>query len=206
MKTQSHKIISLIIVFLLCISCNNNTTDIEKLNTKTTEEFDLKRFHDNKTNNVYEYVVNDTIVKLYEEKECYKKEVSIYNGSFKYTFVYNKTTNSLVNESGYFYGLPIGVWRNYDENGNLIKSENYDEGFDFTVKDLIVMLKKELQIDLINNEYQSLFVNRDLEKRFYFIDSYYYLIQIDYRTIKVDGKTGVIISDETRYPGECVEY
>lgn len=197
MKNQHNKIIQFIVFCLFSISCNNKTIDVEKLDTITTEAFDLKRFNDNQKDSVYEYVVNDTIIKLSEESDCYKKELIVDN-SFVQTFIYDKTTKSLISKSSTFLGMPIDIWTTYNENGTLTYWKNYDEGFDFTVNDLIVMLKKDLQIDLMDNQYVSLWIERNSEKRFYFIDSYYYLIQIENRTIKVDGKTGAIIADETR--------
>lgn len=199
-----HKIIIIITIFCLLSCTDKKTIHSEKLNVKTSEKFDLKRFNDNKKDSTYEYLLKDTIIKLYEEKNQYKKELITANQSFKSTFIYNKTTKLLVNQFCSFYGMPIGVWKSYDENGNLTSTKNYDEGFDFTVKNLIAMLKKELQIDLINdNNYQSLVINKSSYKRFYFINSDCYLIQISTtsgtRTIKIDGKTGEILHDETSF-------
>ncbi|TPG45312.1 hypothetical protein [Flavobacterium pectinovorum] len=195
------KSIYIIIIMFCLLSCKDKKIIFpEKFNAKSLEKFDLKTFNDNKKDSTYEYFVKDTIVKLYEEKEHYKKELITGNHSFKNVFIYSKTTNSLVNEFCYFYGMPIGIWKSYDEKGTLLNWKNYNEGFDFTIKDLIAMLKKELQIDLINdNNYKSLIIDRSSYKRLFFITSYCYSIQIatmaETRTIKIDGKTGEILSD-----------
>ncbi|WP_316632366.1 hypothetical protein [uncultured Flavobacterium sp.] len=196
----------IIIITIFCIlSCNDKKiTYPEKINRKTLEKFDLKKFNDNKKDSTYEYLVKDTIIKLYEEKNHYKKELITDNQSLKHTFIYSKTTNSLVKEFCSFYGMPIGIWTSYDEKGILINWKNYDEGFDFTLKNLIAMLKKDLQIDLINdNNYQSLIINRSSYKQFYFINANCYLIEISTtagtRTIKIDGKTGVVLDDVTSF-------
>ncbi len=199
------KSIYLLIIILGLLSCKDRKTiHSEKLTAKYLEKFDSKRFNKNKKDSTYEYLLNDTIVKLYEEKNYYKKVLIADNNSFKHEFFYSKTTNSLVNELCHFYGMPIGVWKIYDENGALKNLKNYDEGFDFTVKDLISMFKKELQIDLINdNNYESLVIERSSYKRFYFINNYYYSVQIvtmnGTRKIKIDGKTGEILNDITAY-------
>jgi hypothetical protein len=203
MKTQPHIILKLIVVCLLLMSCNDKKTIHPiKLNAKTSEKFDLKRFNDNKKDSVYEYFLSDTIIKLYEKNEHYKKELIVDN-SFVQTFIYDKTTKSLINKSSVFLAMPIGIWTNYDENGTLTYWKNYDEGFDFTVNDLIVMLKKDLQIDLINDERYGFGISRHFDKKFYFISSYYYLIQMSTelgtRTIKIDGETGKILTDESSF-------
>ncbi|WP_343697098.1 hypothetical protein [Flavobacterium sp.] len=201
------KIIIIIIIFCL-LSCNDKKTNhYEELNTKTFEKFDLKRFNDNKKDSTYEYFSKDTIIRLYEEKDHYRKELITDNYSFKSTFIYNKTTHLLLNQFSVFYGMPIRIWKKYDENGNLISIKDYDKGFDFTVNNLIVMLKKEFQIDLINdNAYQSLLISRSSYKRFYFINRNCYLIQIstisETRIMKIDGETGEIINDKTSFTEE----
>lgn len=216
MKTQPHRIISLIVFCLLLMSCNtkektespnliinpSKKVDIEKLNVKTTEVFDLKIFKDKQKDNLYEYDTNDTVIRLSENEQYYKKELIVDN-SFTQTFEYDKTTKSLIRKSSAFLGMPIGVWSTYDENGTLIQQENYDEGFDFTVTDLIALLKKELQIDLINDEHYGFAISRHFDKNFYFIDSYYYLIKMSdaggTRTITIDGGTGKILTDESSF-------
>ncbi|MDP5199036.1 hypothetical protein [Flavobacterium sp. DG2-3] len=183
------------------VSCNDKKAIYsEKFHAKTSEKFDLKKFNDNKIDSIYEYALQDTIIKLYEGKDLYKKELIYDNHSFKQIFVYDKTTNLLVNQFGHFYGMPVGIWKSYDENGVLISWKNYDENFDFSANELIPMLKKDLQIDLINDtNYQSLLIDRFSYKRLFLFTSYCYAVQInsmgETRTIKIDGKTGEILSD-----------
>ena len=197
---------AIIVLMIFCIlSCNDKKTIYpEKLDTKNSAKFDLKKFNENKIDSTYEYVLKDTIIRLYEEKDFYKKELIANNHSFNHVFGYNKTTNSLVNEFCYFFRMPIGVWKSYNEKGSLINWKNYDEGFDFTIKELIVKLKKDFQIDLINDtNYQLLTIDRFSYKRLYFITSYCYLLEIasmdGTRIIKIDGETGEILSDEKSF-------
>ncbi|MFC4478873.1 hypothetical protein [Flavobacterium chungangensis] len=191
-----------IVITILCVlSCSDKKTILpENIGNTTSEKFDLKKFNDNKIDSIYEYALQDTVIKLYEGKDQYKKELISDNHSFKQTFVYNKTTNLLVNQFSHFYGMPVGIWKSYDEKGVLISWKNYDENFDFSVKELIPMLKKDLQIDLINDtNYQSLLIDRFLYKRLFLFTSYCYVVQLNLmegsRTIKIDGKTGEILSD-----------
>ncbi|WP_253784716.1 hypothetical protein [Flavobacterium sp. HSC-32F16] len=172
----------------------------ENIDSATSEKFDLKKFNENKLDSIYEYTLQDTIVKLYESKDQYKKELVWDNHSFKQTSLYDKTTNLLVNQFCHFYAMPVGIWKSYDEKGVLISWKNYDENFDFTVKELIAMLKKDLQIDLINDtNYKSLLIDRFSYKRLFLFTSYCYVLQLNLmegtRTIKIDGKTGEILSD-----------
>lgn len=191
---------------MLCIlSCSDKKTiSPKKFSAKSSEKFDLKKFNENKIDSTYEYSVKDTIIKLSEAKEHFKKEIIAVNHSFKHTFVYDKSTNLLVNEFSYFYGMPVGIWKSYDEKGTLTNWKNYDEDYDFTVKQLTGLLKKDLQIDLINDtNYQSLTIDRFPYKRLYFFTNYCYSIDIrtieETRIIKIDGKTGEILSDEKSF-------
>lgn len=197
----NKKSIYILIILFGLLSCTDRKTVLsEKLITKSPEKFNLQSFNQNKKDSVYEYLAKDTIVRLFEEKDNYKKELITKNYSFKHTFVYSKNTNSLVNESCHFYGMPIGIWKSYDENGALINSKDYDAGFDFSIGDLITMLKKELGIDLINdNNYHSLSIEKVSYKRFYFINAHCYSLKIatesGNRFIKIDGTKGEILND-----------
>lgn len=191
-----------IAITILCIlSCSDKKTILpENIDSATSEKFDLKKFNENKLDSIYEYTLQDTIVKLYESKDQYKKELVWDNHSFKQTSLYDKTTNLLVNQFCHFYAMPVGIWKSYDEKGVLISWKNYDENFDFSIKELIPMLKKDLQIDLINDtNYQSLLIDRFSYKQLYFITRYCYQVNIsmvgETRSIKIDGKTGEILSD-----------
>ncbi|MFB9079047.1 hypothetical protein ACFFLS_09885 [Flavobacterium procerum] len=200
---------TVVILLMFCfIGCDNQKTiNPEEISKKTSEKFDLALFNSNKKGNLYEYLLGDTIVRLYAEDNFYKKELSFDNYAFKSVLVYSKTTNMLVSDFFYFYGMPIGIWKTYDENGNLVNEKNNDEGFDFAVKDLIGMFKKELQIDLINDDnYKSLVVNRFSDTTFYVLKNCHYLIEIatveGIRTIKVDGNDGAVLNDETVFAEE----
>lgn len=141
----------------------------ENIDSTTSEKFDLKKFNDNKIDSTYEYALQDTIIKLYEGRDQYKKELISDDYSFKKTFVYDKTKNLLVNQFSLFYGTPVGIWKSYDEKGVLINLKNYDENFDFSVNELIPMLKEDLQVDLISDtNYQSLLIDRFSYKLFFY--------------------------------------
>lgn len=192
--------------FIICqLSCNNQKqTKINSVNNKTLEKFDLKKFNDKKIGNEYEYNINDTLVKLSDEGECFIKELRLNNQNYKYYFYYDKINNLLVSESSFFYEMPIGTWNEYNKEGNLIKSKNYDQNFTFTINDLILKLKSELNIDInnnTNNQFETISVRRGYNNE---INRYVYYInipinEVSSKFVMIDGKNGSILANNLAY-------
>lgn len=94
--------------------------------------------------------------------------------------------------------MPVGVHREFDKDGNIIKSINYDEIFTFTLDDLAIKVKKLLDIDIYKDK--NFGIGRQIEN----LSQPYYKIYIkvdgggsrsNMRTIDIDGKTGKVIYD-----------
>ena len=107
-----------------------------------------------------------------------------------------KNSLSLLKETTSFSKIPIGISKEYDIDGNLVREINYDKDFNFSIVDLIQFSKEKLDIDL-NDPLSENTVNRGYDKNF---GKYVYIIfqPIDdykLRCITVDGQTGNIIGD-----------
>ncbi len=202
--------ILLVIILIVCqFGCDcSKKNKMEKNKIIIMEKFDIVGFNKNKSENEYIiYNENDTITKLYETDDYYMRELSLNGKNFKYKYCYNKKNGSLISEFSFFYNMPIGTWKEYDENGKIIKLKNYDENFTFTIDDLVLKLRTELKIDLNsneNNQFESISINREYNKK---TNKYFYNIDIPshngkYRFIKIDGISGKILINEIVNPIE----
>lgn len=99
--------------------------------------------------------------------------------------LYYPETKTLFREGKHFSRMPIGIWKEYDKNGKLIKETDWDSNWKeydkngelikeiwdsnnkFSVDSLIVKMKKEYGIDILN-VYNELAVHRYIidNKRF----------------------------------------
>ncbi|KMQ59620.1 hypothetical protein ACM39_18500 [Chryseobacterium sp. FH2] len=129
----------------------------------------------NKKINPYQYLVTKDFEKINFSKGDYTK--TLQNGNFievkdfgndVYHNEYIKNTYYLIRKGYYpngnieFKGISfnqdtfkMGIWYEFDENGKLIKETNYDDGYDFTLKEVIQYaesLKTIQRYEDLNNE------------------------------------------------------
>lgn len=116
-------------------------------------------------------IVNDTLFFLGQNSaintmnDTYVYITKPINKNFKKIFVYDKNTLMLKSEGELFTSMPIGIYKFYDEKGNLIKKIDYEKGFEnFTINDLLLKVKKEFKINL-NDPINELSVSRDIGKK-----------------------------------------
>lgn len=200
MKTQHHKIIQLIIVCALLISCNEQKTDTVVREAKSSKTLDKKRISLYQSLYTHEYVANDTLFKLTESNDIYTEVTKPIHNNFEKHSFYDKKNLKLKCEGDFFSRMEIGIHKFYDENGNLIKEIDYDKNYTFTLYDLIVKVKKEFKIDL-NKDLKKIEISRG-KNAFNF---HVYTINIPlvnngypkWRKIIMDGTFGFIISDKT---------
>ncbi|WP_159289301.1 hypothetical protein [Tenacibaculum maritimum] len=80
-----------------------------------------------------------------------------------------------------------GIWKEYDQDGKLIKETDYDKGFDYTWEDLLKLLK-EREVD-IKHRYTTI---RKDEGEWWV----YYVKGIYIYNIRINGRTGKITLDD----------
>ena len=114
-------------------------------------------------------------------------------------YIYFKNPIQLKSECNKFYSASIGILKEYDIQGNLIKEINFDAGFGFSLQNVIDKMQADYKIDLLHPP-KGLY--RDLERnlaksnapptyKVVFDDN-----KIDNRRIIVlNGNTGELISD-----------
>ena len=93
------------------------------------------------------------------------------------------------------FGFAMGLWYYYDEQGNLIRTKNYDEGFEFTAEDIfaycldnnISLEKKEEALRTRIRKYTDA---KNKSSWFIHYNDYTKRKEI---VIRLDGKTGEVI-------------
>ena len=64
-----------------------------------------------------------------------------------YAFVYNKE-KLLVEVTSYFQTLPIGVWKEYNDKGEITKENDWDKQYKMSIECLMQIMKERYDIDL----------------------------------------------------------
>lgn len=146
-------------LFLLTVNCNaqtKNTTDNNK--TKTIEKFDITFFNklekdDNYTSSDEDmfYKFQDKRYRIILHKEIQVEETDINSPNLNYK-VYFKKSGQLKAEGNSFYSFPIGISKEFDEKGYLIKEIDYNKDYKFSIKDLQKKMKETYNVDIMNTK------------------------------------------------------
>ncbi|CAM1348873.1 hypothetical protein [Tenacibaculum ascidiaceicola] len=174
-------LITLTIVFT---SCN-----AQKITTM--KKFDIEKFNKYKDTirNEYYHVLGDgTIVEQMELKEVFAETIKQKESFFEVKNQYYKNGNLKITGKYFNSSFQKGIWREYDEKGNLIKETNYDKGYNYTWEDLLKLLKeREVNVRDTNN---TTIRKDDGEWWVYYVKGLYIY------NIRINGKTGKITLDD----------
>lgn len=124
-------------------------------------KFNLQAFHENKEDNepYCRYVTtinNGDNVEIYlaEHKNSYQQTITYLNTPIKKRSLYDKKTLYIIKEVESFYDCFIGFQREYNEKQELIKETNHDKPYRFSWQDLVQKMKKEYDLDLMDQKEQ----------------------------------------------------
>ncbi|MFC5045099.1 hypothetical protein [Aquimarina hainanensis] len=110
--------------------------------------FDVEQFNKNKINNRYTYISKDsTKVEQSTWQFGYEETITKQNDFFQ---VYNKYyKDGTLKVTGEFFPDDFlkGIWKEYDEQGNLVKETDYDAPYKFTWEDILKLIK-ERKLDM----------------------------------------------------------
>ena len=147
---QIPKKIIAVVLMLLCMSCRGQKKDTLKQNKMKT--FDIQKFEKKKNKNEeYFYNDRDTIIKeikignFYHEikTEKNKKNYNKHNVYFE--------NGNIKSENTFFLGINIEKTKIYNENGEIIREDDYTRpNFTFTVEQVAEKMKQDYNIDLYN--------------------------------------------------------
>ena len=139
-------------LLLLLTNCKAQHNNIKNTKIKT---FDIATFEKNKDerNEFLIITKDDTQIKQTVWQFGYE-EIVIPNNSLIYT--YNKYyKNGKLKLTGDFFpnDFEKGIWKEYDEQGNLIKETNYDAPYKFTWENVLDFIKMR-DIDMTSRQFQ----------------------------------------------------
>jgi len=162
--------------------------------SKSTDTFDIEKFNRLKTGHQYYDTLDDgTIIRYLSSDVDFEKEepppfpaiLEVYS-SFH--------LNGKLKLKGLHYPsrVELGVWREYDEKGNLITEENYDEGYEYSFEEVINFML----LHSINIRDKMTIISRTKGNWgiTYLLDGFPFY----WRTIILDGKTGKKLEDKKR--------
>lgn len=199
--------IILVISVLLTVNCKaqreyfSKETDMKYFNKKNFKDWKI----DNSvsTHNISYLEKGSNRVEIIEGDKT--KQITLYeiNSPYSYIYRYNAKTNILIQNSTFFYSMLIETTNTYDENGILIKQQNWDTLYKISIKELIKICKQRLNIDLLD---LSLNLTVDRSSKFHPI----YIIRIPYpntrntkaRYVTIDADNGNILFEKEIYSKE----
>lgn len=169
------RIILYILLFFNITNCQSQKYNLNSEKNIMTK-FNIENFRGLSLDEKYSQSPNDVFYKNKQESvriTTGKTNIQVersddVESQYKSIEIYSIKDSLLIKEGEYFSYFPIGIWREY-ENGELIKSVNYDEGFNFSIENLIKKMKKEFEIDIMNKRRTLCYryLNKETNKSFY---------------------------------------
>ena len=205
----------LILSLLFCInSCNSQIKKtITNNKPNTMEYFNINNYKNWEEDTERTSSEKDKYLKFKEKRvsiEYFNNVVRVEesNISSPYLFfkVFYTSNNSLKLNGQTFYTVDYGIWRSHDEKGKLIKVDDLDKSYKFSLENLINKMKEEYNLDLMNKS-STVSISRYEEKK----DLHVTLYEIWYRDREnrqlihcylISGTTGKTIFTNTRYLGD----
>ena len=194
----------LYILLLLSLVCNAQDSNMKYFNEEQFNDWEKAGVFSKEERRLRK---EDKEVHIFNKDDYISIVISSKINSFKESFVYSVKTKICITYIKRFKNVIVLV-KKYDEQGNLIKEENYEKRYKISIEKLIEIAKEKLSIDL--NLPGSPNVHRyDYdEKRIpvYVITNIYY--NGFGRTISIDANTGEILFDKEIGGGDefIIEY
>lgn len=190
------KFLTLLTVILNINSCNTQINN--KLSENIMKTFDIKTFEKNKNLkngvNTFTYESKGDIISLKESEKDYVAIKSKKDENFIEKYFYRKSNYTLRASQVFLLEMPVGTYKEYDENGEIINEINYEPKYPFTVLNLIEKVKNKFDIDITKKKQKLIIGFEDDIVPYYFVR-----FPLDdglntYKFIKVNANTGEIIS------------
>lgn len=192
----------LTIIFISLIGCNQSKNEIKQIKKitvmKKIDSTYLKKIKEfNTQNEKLQLTQNDTIIELKDQGKTYFESKRKKDESFSNYTIYDKKNSMMIKSGTHFYNCPVGIYKKYNEKGELIEEINRDENFTFSIYSLIEKIKKTYDINL-NDGKQSRSINRGIDdqtgKLIYKIKYDINAIDGNFKYLIIDAKNGEIIS------------
>ncbi|TGN23114.1 hypothetical protein [Empedobacter tilapiae] len=177
--------------------------------------FNIKKFEENKGKqgytNEYHYKLNDNSnIREFSfddtSSKNYQREVSKEFSPFKFTYTYYEN-GSIYTYAGFFNKSHIGIYKIFDQNGQVIKEIDDDKNFKHSFEQIHDFVLKEKNIDIYDTR-QAVALRHDTPfapiKKYYqihvlksnFVDGQWYS-QPNYSFL-IDDETGQIVKSSKK--------
>lgn len=192
------KKILLLTMFISAINCKTINQEHNNIKDRNMEKFNITEFRKKETKMNVSYLEenSDTIIETIELNDIFQRNVSVKESPYHTKKAYYKSNYHLKAESTYFYNIPIGITKKYDEKGNPLEKIDWAEREKriFSIEQLIEKMKSEFDIDLLDPKDKG--VSCSGNPLAYSIGIHPKNSHSSFRLIKIDAKTGELISDE----------
>ena len=139
-----NSILFLSILIFAFISCKSQAVNF-KLKQDTIEHLDLKHFKKgNYTNERGDFVQQFTGSGNID----YVVNITSKNSPVTFIKVFYESTKSLKVTGQRFYDFVYGEWKEYSEQGKLIKDTDHDKNYKFSIHDLQKLIIQEYGVDI----------------------------------------------------------
>ncbi len=205
-------ILTYILIFMLFNNCKaqDNSTNILKMKT-----FNIKEYKKRKTNSSYDgyYLKDSTYIRQFDAggdgiHTNYIEIVTYPDKVFQEYRVFHHNGKTKICGLKFFNDFEKGMWKEYDESGNLIKETDYDAPYKFTWENILKIIKeRKLDMDAYGFEVTRSFgfgkQKETKEDPFWAITYNKSEENMLLGVIIIDGITGKIIKEyDEPYPSE----
>lgn len=224
------------LLLLIIVSCNSQnfkngstTIDIQKIEKKEMEKnkkethnvfenynpiklFNIKGFNAKNKNGEYNFVEGGMEVNQMENVEYPLGKVNGYyeyrkypNSAYEFFSEYD-VNGFLLHTLITFYSIEFGIVKYYDRSGSIVKEENLDIPYKFSIDDLINKMKAEYDVNITDSRI-CVGVDRGIEEKYNNNPLYCVYINADPTGRQqvcyvIDGFTGETLYTTMRYKGE----
>lgn len=111
--------------------------------------FNIEKFNQEATYDVYTFYRTDSLLVKQSKHDMYYWEVIRKEGTpMEKRRYYDISTGRLRIEVNYFYSCEVGITKEYNKSGQLIKETDTDAAFKFSLRDVIKLIKRKFGVDM----------------------------------------------------------
>ncbi len=165
------------------------------------KKFDISVFEKNKIEGEYRFTLSDGSevrqIDAIASDRRYQEEIKRTGSPITNIAVYFADSGNMNVTGQMYYECEVGIWRFYDEKGDMIEEKNWDASYVFTIEDLEKKML-EMGVTLLRNILGASVVRNDIEKPLYIVS---YPTNVgtpsSLNVFTVDGASGEILSKTT---------
>ena len=186
-------------ILLLTISCKSQTENSSGINkTNTMEKFNINKYNNLPINpkTGLQILPNGDDVQMFKGSGNIGFVERINKAGTPYLFFKSFYENGNLQAEGVdFYSMSIRIYKEYSENGELIKEIDYDKDYKFSIEDLQKEMKESYNVDIMDKKQTRSVGRTKIDTRLKF--PYYQVIVnsgvASFTDYLLNGNTGEVI-------------